>query len=183
MPKAKQEKIVASGTESAVMLEIIDRRITEFLDVVLSSDAEPYVVEQLGQWTEQTRRELRGAFLDWYTKNIEGTTIPKELVVPKPRKDRIYKTFEKIFAKAACEICRETRVLNIAHIIPRHDGGPDEEWNLMRLCADHHYLFDSGLLNEEEWNSIDWKSKDPRARAYAFEQRLPVHQDGWRTAR
>ena len=183
MPRAKREKMVASDAEKTILLDVIDARTVNFLAVVSSLDVEPDVLEELRQWTEGTRRELRGAFSAWYQEKIEGTSIPKELVVPKPRQDRIYRTFTKAFAESACEVCGDTRVLNIAHIIPRHADGPDKEWNLMRLCADHHYLFDSALLTEQEWNSLDWDSKDPRARAYAVEHRLPAHESGWGRAR
>lgn len=183
MSRRKEEHVTASEAEKTIFLDVIDARASEFLDAVSSCDVDSDVLDELRQWTEETRCELRHAFSAWYEENVEGTSIPKELIVPAPRQDRIYRKFAKTFADSACEVCGDTRVLNIAHIIPRHDDGPDEEWNLMRLCADHHYLFDSALLTEEEWNCIDWNSKDTRARAYAMECRLVAHELGWRRTR
>ncbi len=178
MPRASQEKIIASDDEKTIMIDMVDRRIDEFLTVAQSHVTEQSTLAQLYLWVERTRAEIKNEFSRWYSENIDGKKIPKDLLVPAPRQDRFYRGMAKVFADSGCEVCGDTRVLNIAHIIPRADDGPDEEWNLMRLCADHHYLFDLSLLTENEWHSIDWTSKDPRAQAYAFEHRLPTH-DWW----
>ena len=179
MPRATQEKIIASEVEKNVMIDIVDKRIDEFFAISQSLITDENALAQLSLWVERTRAEIKKEFSRWYLANINGKKIPKDLLVPAPRQDRIYRGMAKTFADSSCEVCGDTRVLNIAHIIPRADNGPDEEWNLMRLCADHHYLFDLGLLTETEWYSIDWASKDSRAQTYALEHRLPTH-DWWK---
>lgn len=45
-------------------------------------------------------------------------------------------TFQKI-KSMGCLVCNSKEV-DIAHIKTRGSGGPDEEWNLMPLCRQHH---------------------------------------------
>lgn len=47
---------------------------------------------------------------------------------------------------AVCR-CREERLLQAAHIVAVSDGGPDDEENGICLCANHHIMFDNGLIN------------------------------------
>ena len=79
-----------------------------------------------------------------------------------------------------CEICGESRVRELCHIIPRAEGGPDEEWNSLSLCKNHHKLFDGNRLTEFEWAVIEWGKKDPRARQYAFSVRYKKHESFWK---
>lgn len=65
-----------------------------------------------------------------------------------------------------CEICGETRVLDIAHIIPRlgKNGKTRQAWynqkgNLLGLCPTHHRLLDEDKLIEEEYAYIENKIK------------------------
>lgn len=39
-----------------------------------------------------------------------------------------------------CALCDSTRYLQIHHVIPRGEGGPNTEHNLICLCADCHGL-------------------------------------------
>jgi len=57
----------------------------------------------------------------------------------------------------ACEICGETRVLDLCHINPKRHGGLTIAENSLVLCPNHHRLFDSSRLSQEEYNKI--KSK------------------------
>ena len=78
-----------------------------------------------------------------------------------------------------CEICGHDRVRNLAHIIPRSCGGPDDNWNLAHLCANHHFLFDHGRLTREEWDAIRWEEKGKEARYFADKVRRRQHEKTW----
>ena len=76
-----------------------------------------------------------------------------------------------------CEICGFNRVIENAHIVPDRFGGPYESINLLKLCPNHHTLFDRNLLTHEEIEKI-W----PRIfESVRFQSRLtdPVLSD-WR---
>lgn len=63
-----------------------------------------------------------------------------------------------------CELCGYTRVIELAHIIPRSKGGQHRISNYLSLCPNCHYLFDQNLLVEEERIKI---SKVIEVRRYA----------------
>ena len=47
----------------------------------------------------------------------------------------------------ACAVClTQINIVEAAHIVPVSEGGPDEVWNGIALCPNHHRLFDSRLL-------------------------------------
>jgi hypothetical protein len=79
-----------------------------------------------------------------------------------------------------CEICQEVRVTHLCHIIPRSEGGNNAPENLIRLCPNHHYLFDRHLLTEKEWTSINWNSKSSHINEYALMIRYKKHFMGWK---
>lgn len=66
-----------------------------------------------------------------------------------------------------CEICGLTFVTERCHIIPRRQGGSNLPGNIIILCKNHHLFFDNYRLSRHDWNKLDWKNKDPRARKYA----------------
>jgi len=68
----------------------------------------------------------------------------------------------------------------VSHIIPRKEGGSDDQDNLISLCANHHYLFDCHQLTKEEWDSIKWENKHPDSKEYAFNVRYRKHQMYWK---
>lgn len=37
-----------------------------------------------------------------------------------------------------CRLCGSTQLLEVHHILYRSHGGPDEAWNLVTLCKQHH---------------------------------------------
>jgi len=74
-------------------------------------------------------------------------------------------TFKK--DKAKCEICGETRSVDIAHIIPRSRGGSGSVGNLFFLCPTHHSLFDRHQLSRDEWSKLDFSKKLEATREYA----------------
>ncbi|SFQ24257.1 HNH endonuclease [Lachnospiraceae bacterium XBB1006] len=55
-----------------------------------------------------------------------------------------------------CAICRcgEEKLLEAAHIVAVADGGNDESKNGICLCANHHIMFDKGLIK------IDFENKN-----------------------
>lgn len=94
--------------------------------------------------------------------------------------DISFRQFKMGYSTGPCEICGFDRAPNIAHIIPRCVGGPDDDWNLVHLCANHHYLFDRGQLTRDEFEAIDWESKGAEACYYAQKVRRPQHERNWR---
>ena len=74
------------------------------------------------------------------------------------------KQLRKIYK--CCEICNFDRIVEVAHIIPASNGGDLSEDNTVGLCPNHHYLFDSDKLTEEEYNKIKQKVERSRARSF-----------------
>jgi len=183
-PKKQHLQYIKAGDkEEAIFLAVIDRRVKEFLESISQEECDSTTKKELKSWAEHAKDKLKKVFFEWYTANVKGKDIPKDIVIPNPRQDRIYRKFGASFSDKSCEICGDERVLNIAHIIPRAAGGPDEAWNLMRLCANHHCLFDNMQLTESEWNSIDWNSRDRQAYEYVEEHRLQAQRRFWRDNR
>lgn len=177
--RGSNDWVLASDVEEAIFLETISKRFRQFIEVAHAHDDDPNALDELIKWANETETEVKKMFRTWYAAEVIGKRIPRRVLIPKPRQDRIYRSYAEKFSRHKCEVCGDTRVLNIAHIIPRADGGPDEEWNLMRLCANHHYLFDEHKLTEQEWACINWTSKDPRARDYAMSHHLPFQLHHW----
>jgi len=61
--------------------------------------------------------------------------------------------FQQVLHKdKKCKVwgCGDTNSLEVHHIIPRSQGGPDEEWNLITLCHKHHNLVTTKKLSDIE---------------------------------
>ena len=63
----------------------------------------------------------------------------------------------------SCVICGWNRIVDRAHILPKRifavtkgfkRFGTYTEKNILFLCKNHHFLFDSFALNDEEWQKI-----------------------------
>lgn len=181
--KCSTECIRAGKNEETIFLNTIDHRFSDFLNAALLTKPDKTIEKDLREWLEDTKVKIKKVFSGWYRVMVDGKDIPKEVVIPRPKEDRVYSKFRTAFADKQCEVCGDSRVLNIAHIIPRADGGPNEEWNLMRLCANHHYLFDNMRLTQGEWDSINWELKDQRARDYIEIHQLRAHRKFWQNAK
>ena len=96
--------------------------------------------------------------------------------------DLSFRRFKEGFVSKPCEICNFERAPNVAHIIPRAFGGPDDDWNLVHLCANHHYLFDRGLLTKDEYYAIRWDEKGSEASYFAEHVRARQHQPYWKSS-
>lgn len=58
-------------------------------------------------------------------------------------------------------------VLDIHHILPRDDGGTDEESNLMVLCHSHHPMLEAMrkvILHRRGWRECPHGHRTPEAR-------------------
>lgn len=129
------------------------------------------------------RNRLLQDIIEWKNIYIDKKTIsiPEKLKnVRKIESDISFRKFKFGFMPKPCEICGKNRALTIAHIIPRALGGPDDDWNLLFLCANHHYLFDSGRLTKEEWFSVNWSTKGTEAQYYIEKVRLEQHKIFWK---
>lgn len=66
------------------------------------------------------------------------------------RASRDYKFREKVLRRFGykCAVCRchEKKLLQAAHIIPIKDNGDDDPNNGICLCANHHLMYDNGLI-------------------------------------
>jgi len=78
-----------------------------------------------------------------------------------------------------CEICREERITNFCHILPREYGGPDVDENYVYLCPTHHHLFDHNRMNENEWGKLNFSKKMESAQEYVEKVRLPLLKAYW----
>ena len=128
------------------------------------------------------RNQLADDVIEWKSIHIDKRN--KLITEDKRNLRRIesdisFRKFKFGFKPKPCEICGESRALNIAHIIPRSEGGPDDDWNLLFLCANHHYLFDNNILTKEEWNNIKWESKGSEAMHYINEIVVKKQQYFW----
>lgn len=79
-----------------------------------------------------------------------------------------------------CEVCGEDRVTHFCHIIPRSEGGPNDEKNYLYLCPIHHHLFDHHRLSKDEANKIDFSKKSESSQEYARKVTLPSLERFWR---
>lgn len=93
-----------------------------------------YVAERMGCCKQRVRDEARKTGFKWTPKvNRNMTTTMRSKI----RED-------------ACWICGEDRLIEVAHIIPKAEGGKARLDNLMPLCPTHHRLYDHNKLYEEE---------------------------------
>jgi len=72
-----------------------------------------------------------------------------------------YSKWKKRVSGEICLICGESRILDMAHIIPRKSKNRalrlkwwNQSWNILGLCPNHHRLFDNNKLTSEEYIKI-----------------------------
>lgn len=78
-----------------------------------------------------------------------------------------------------CEICGESRLIHMCHIIPRRLRGSDSINNILFLCPTHHGLFDNCMLSRDEWDKIDWGRKDRKSQIYIEKVLKIAHGNFW----
>jgi predicted restriction endonuclease len=81
-------------------------------------------------------------------EHSNGVSLP---VVPRLGK---YHTKKSLLEGKQCQVCSETRAVDVCHIIPREKGGSSEEGNYLFLCPTHHYLLDQARLTKGEFDRI-----------------------------
>lgn len=106
--------------------------------------------------------------------NSTPTSIKKFLDKQAGSRNQIYKP---------CEICNEKRVTHYCHIIPRSEGGPNDEKNYIYLCPLHHHLFDHFRLDKKEWLKIDFSEKLQSSQEYIKNVTLPKMNNFWKIHR
>nr|WP_255651599.1 HNH endonuclease [Corallococcus sp. AS-1-12] len=86
-------------------------------------------------------------------------------------------------ANHRCAVCpthldyRGADILEVAHIRPVADGGPDDPRNALVLCPSHHALFDAGLWALSRNGKVVRSRKLPAALAEHLGERIPL---GWK---
>lgn len=145
----------------------------EEINQMVESETESYLVNNkivdLRNWTCD--------FLDkCLTELIAGFKHGVDLKVPgrraKKPPTRSYGT--------PCEICGEKRVTNRCHIIPRSEGGPHDEGNILNLCPTHHFLFDHARLSKDEFSKIPRDRLLLEAREYLDKIHSSRHVMRWK---
>jgi hypothetical protein len=58
---------------------------------------------------------------------------------------------------AVCEICEYSRFVEMAHIVPRKDGGTFHKNNIAFLCPNHHRLLDHRGIKMNELEKLEEK--------------------------
>ena len=75
--------------------------------------------------------------------------IPKVKKVPSLSQKKKEILIRKVGTTCCYPNCNETTTLDVHHIIPRHEGGTNEESNLVILCPTHHTKADRGAIPRE----------------------------------
>lgn len=83
--------------------------------------------------------------------------------------------------QSPCQICGESRVINNSHIISKEIGGSNSDDNLISLCANHHHLFDHGMLTQGEFSKINLTGKAADAIEYFKKVRVPKQNMFWKS--
>ena len=145
-------------------------------------------------WTPVFSRKYNNAIIDllrnqlhddvrmWYLGEIlkQGKLVPFSLQSKRDiLADITFRKFKGEFAYSPCEVCGTKEAPNAAHIVPREVGGVDNDSNLVHLCANHHYLFDRGLLTKQEFDSVKWGDKGVDSQWYITHVRIPQHRISW----
>lgn len=93
-----------------------------------------------------------------YSEKIDLTRYDNDCICPKPMRERLstsrwkrhYKFRDDILNRVdnKCCICRcrEKKILQAAHICAVEEGGNDSIDNGICLCANHHLMYDKGII-------------------------------------
>lgn len=92
-------------------------------------------------------------------KNSQGTKIPKSILDMSPR--TVSKLLRRM--KISCCICSwNEATCDIHHIIPKKDGGTNDDTNLTILCPNHHRMIHDGkelpIKTVSEHIGEDWRT-------------------------
>lgn len=122
--------------------EIVKYRVAAFKKVVESqSDISKDILREMNLILNELRKRIESEMCAWYSEYVLRKDIPSDLAVFVNDFD-LPENVTNVFKKQRCAVCGDRRVLNIAHIKPRHLNGSDNIDNLLRLCANHHFMFE-----------------------------------------
>jgi hypothetical protein len=79
-----------------------------------------------------------------------------------------------------CQICGETRVYNVCHVVPLSEGGQTGNGNVIILCPTHHFLFDHSRLSKGELEKIDKSGLFSEAQKYLETIHTAKHEMRWK---
>jgi 5-methylcytosine-specific restriction endonuclease McrA len=80
------------------------------------------------------------------------------------KRDRLHYARKKGLLNKSCQACGYDRFVEFCHIVPRCEGGPDDQWNILYLCHNCHFMLDKHptKFTPEEWDRIKDKVESAR---------------------
>ena len=132
--------------KSIFQKKIINERGNE-LDALTDEEKE----YQIQEWVnEEEKAELRRKYLgestDTQTAYSKTKNEDREYPLSQREKEAI---INRVGTKCCYPNCGETLTLEVHHIIPRAEGGMNEDNNLIVLCNNHHHLADRGAIPKD----------------------------------
>ncbi|PEN04745.1 hypothetical protein CRI93_14645 [Longimonas halophila] len=107
------------------------------------------------------------------TEDVETETSEVERV---RRSDAFRIGVRKLYGHQCCICGADARgtgdgssIVDAAHIVPRHKGGPDDPRNGLALCKNHHWAYDQGLFHiDPDERAVQVRPNLPNDRDYRF---------------
>ena len=144
----------------------------------LTEDDEDALSDDSDAHRDGVEAELRALFgnLDdapSATEDAETETTEVERV---RRSDAFRIGVRKLYGHQCCICGADARgtgdgssIVDAAHIVPRHKGGPDDPRNGLALCKNHHWAYDQGLFHiDPDERTVQVRPNLPNDRDYRF---------------
>lgn len=100
----------------------------------------------LPQW--QTNYNRKYCSQSCARKDRRGKASPRS-------KNNFTRLMKEVKPNEKCAICGFDRYVEMAHVFPSMRGGGYDEENIIFLCPNHHRLFDSHGLTQDELDKLD----------------------------
>lgn len=106
-----------------------------------------YVADKLGVKPQSVTYMMLKMGLKWIDR--------RKLLCPRQEALRTQKHDRRWARSIGCAVCGEKRCTQACHIVPAHRVGMAEEGNLIPLCLNHHFSYDTGLSTEDELSAME----------------------------